>query len=133
MRRTRLEWPTWIGVVAKNLEVQRRFYREILGFQETEAGDGWVQFDVSGHMFEVIQLTDDEEYNAARYQVGFTVDDIEAARAELIAACVEPLTEVEGGPESRNRWCYFRDPEGRVFEVTQWTHPRYGTVPTDAR
>ena len=124
MQRTRVEWPTWIGVVAENLERQRRFYRDTIGFKETGAGDGWVHFDVNGHLFEVIQRTDDPVYDAARYQVGFTVDDIEAARADLIAAGVKPLSEVEGGPESPNRWCYFSDPEGMVFEITQWTHPR---------
>ena len=120
MPQIQLQWPTWIGVVAESLETQRRFYRDTLGLREMEAGAGWVQFDIDGHMFEVIQRTNDPAYDAARYQVGFTVDDIEAARGQLIAAGVRPLTEIEGGSETRNRWCYFHDPEGRVFEITQW-------------
>jgi len=125
--RTRLEWPTWIGVVADNLEVQRRFYRDTLGFTEAGAGAGWVHFDVNGRLLEVIQRTRDPEYDAPRYQVGFTVDDIQTARAELVAAGVEPLTDIEGGPESPNRWCYFRDPEGNLFEITEWTEPAPST------
>lgn len=120
MAQIQLQWPTWIGVVAENLEPQRRFYRDTLGLRETEAGAGWVQFDMNGRLFEVIQRTKDRQYDAARYQVGFTVENIEAARAELIAAGVRPLTEIEGGPETRNRWCYFHDPEERVFEITEW-------------
>ena len=43
---TELRWPTWIGVIVKDLEAQRLFYRETLGFREIESGDGWVQFDI---------------------------------------------------------------------------------------
>ena len=117
-----LGWPTWIGVVASDLEAQRRFYRETLGLRETGAGPGWVQFDMGGKMFEVIQRDATAQYGAPRYQVGFTVEDIESARAELIRRGVEPLTEIEPTEpgETANRWCYFRDPEGNVFEITQW-------------
>jgi len=57
--KTRLGWPTWIGVVAEDLEAQRRFYREVLGLEETAHGEGWVQFGVGGRMFEVIARTGD--------------------------------------------------------------------------
>ena len=118
--KTRLGWPTWIGVVAEDLEAQRRFYREVLGLEETAHGEGWVQFGVGGRLFEVIGRTGDPQYASRRYQVGFTVEDIHATRDELTQAGVEALTEVEGGPDSANQWCYFRDPEGNVFEITEW-------------
>jgi extradiol dioxygenase family protein len=38
-------WPCWVGVVADDLDVQRRFYRDVLGLAELAAGPGWVQFD----------------------------------------------------------------------------------------
>jgi catechol-2,3-dioxygenase len=44
----------------------------------------------------------------------------EQARAGLIRASVEPLTEIEG---EDSRWAYFRDPEGNGFEITQRTSP----------
>ena len=28
-------------------------------------------------------------------------------------------SEVEGGADSSGRWCYFRDPEGNVFELKE--------------
>ena len=37
-----LKWPNWIGVVAEDLEAQRRFYRDVLGLRELDAGDGLV-------------------------------------------------------------------------------------------
>jgi len=49
--------------------------------------------------------------------VGFAVDDIERASAELIRRGVEPITDIIEGEGSS--WAYFRDPEGNVFEITQ--------------
>jgi catechol 2,3-dioxygenase-like lactoylglutathione lyase family enzyme len=116
----KLGWPTWIGVVAEDLNAQRRFYRDTLGLTETGAGDGWVHFELEGGLFEIVQRTSDVQYSAPRYQVGFTVADIELTAAELREAGVRQLTEIEGGAESPNRWCYFQDNEGNVFEITQW-------------
>ena len=116
----RLGWPTWLGVVADDLEAQTAFYRDVLGIRQGESGEGWVQFDLDGHLFEVIARSSLPQYDTRRYQVGFTVDDIEATRAELIAAGVAPISEIEGDDDTDNLWAYFRDPEGNVFEITQW-------------
>jgi predicted enzyme related to lactoylglutathione lyase len=116
---TRLGWPTWVGVVVDDFEAERRFYRDTLGFRETEASEGWAQFDVGGNMFELMPRGAGAPYEARGYQVSFAVEDIEAARAQLVEAGVTPLSEVEGGPETPDRWCSFRDPEGNVFGITQ--------------
>jgi len=123
MTRNLLGWPTWIGVVVENLEAQRRFYRDTLGLPETESGPGWVHFDLGGNLFELVQREEALQYDTTRYQVGFTVTDIEAARRELLRLGVEPLTDIEPnqGADSGNRWSYFRDPEGNVFEITEWS------------
>ncbi len=41
--------------MADDLEAQRRFYCDVLGLRETEAGTDWVQGDPDGHPFEVIR------------------------------------------------------------------------------
>ena len=73
-----VRWPAWIGVVADDLEGQRRFYREVMGFHEDEVGDGWVQFDMGdGRLFELLARDPSvAQYAERRYQVGFTVADI---------------------------------------------------------
>src|SRR5207247_2452341 len=116
-----LKWPNWLGVVVDDLEVQRRFYRDCLGFTEIGAGDGWVHFDMGfPNIFELLQRTPDEpEYDRVRFQPGFAVEDIEAARAALIERGVEAISEIDGGPESNGYWCYFRDAEGNVFEISE--------------
>jgi catechol 2,3-dioxygenase-like lactoylglutathione lyase family enzyme len=117
-----LRWPTWIGVVVNDLESQRRFYRDTLGFRETGGSEGWVHFEIpGGGLFELIQRDQPPQYDSPRYQVGFTVEDIRAAREGLVARGIEPLSGIEGEESgSSNMWCYFRDPEGNVFEITQW-------------
>jgi catechol-2,3-dioxygenase len=115
-------WPRWLGVVAEDLQAQRRFYRDVMGLREIEAEDDYVQFDMGdGRLFELLARDPaTPEYAERRYQVGFEVDDIEAARARLVGAGLEQISEVGGGPGSVNSWVYFRDPEGNVFEITQW-------------
>lgn len=116
-------WPTWIGVVVDDLEEQRRFYLDKLGFRETGSSKDWVQLEVpGGGLFELIRRDRSPQYDARRFQVGFTVEDIHAAREELVRRGVEPISAIEGGEEagSSNMWCYFRDAEGNVFETTQW-------------
>jgi len=115
-------WPTWIGVVVDDLEKQRRFYRDALGFRETGSSERWVHMEFpNGGLFELIQRDPSPQYEAKRYQVGFTVEDLQATREELIRRGVEPISEIEGQESgSSNLWCYFRDAEDNVFEITQW-------------
>ena len=118
-----LGWPTWIGVVVDDLPAARRFYEDAFGLEDSGRGAGWVHFEFGDNLFELIQRDGSPQYGKRRYQVGFTVDDIEAARDRLLSVGAEQISEIEGGSETRNRWCYFRDPEGNVFEVTQWVRP----------
>jgi catechol 2,3-dioxygenase-like lactoylglutathione lyase family enzyme len=115
----KLGWPVWIGVVTDDLESQRRFYRDVLGLRELEAGEDWVQFDIDGRMVELLARSDLPQYDGRRVQVGFEVDDIQQAVRELVERGVERISDIEGGPDSGQYWCYFRDPEGNVFELAQ--------------
>jgi predicted enzyme related to lactoylglutathione lyase len=114
-----LGFPTWVGVVCEDLESQRRFYEDVLGFQAVREGDGFVEYDLApGTEFELIERSTEPEYDGARYQVGFAVDDIDATRRELIARGVTPISEIHGTP-GLGRWAYFKDPEGNVFELKE--------------
>jgi catechol 2,3-dioxygenase-like lactoylglutathione lyase family enzyme len=120
-----LRWPVWIGVVSDDLEGQRRFYREVLGFTELDVGVDWVQFDLGGG--KTLELLGRDltrlQYAGRGFAVGFEVDDIQAAVEELQRRGVERVSDVEGGPESTQYWCYFRDGEGNLFEIAQKTGP----------
>lgn len=38
-----LGWPCWVGVVAEDLDVQDRFYRDVRGLAQLAAGAAWGQ------------------------------------------------------------------------------------------
>jgi catechol 2,3-dioxygenase-like lactoylglutathione lyase family enzyme len=115
-----LRWPNWIGVVAEDFEAQRRFYRDVLGLAELDRGDGWVQFYMGfPNLFELLRRSDDPQHDRPRFQVGFAVQDIYDARRHLVDRGVEAISKIDGGPDSGGYWCYFRDPEGNVFEISQ--------------
>ena len=83
--------------MADDLQGQRRFYRDTLGLRESGSSEGWVHFQLpGGGLSELIQRDGSPQYDRPRYQVGFTVDDIEAAREELTRRGVEPISEIEG-------------------------------------
>jgi catechol 2,3-dioxygenase-like lactoylglutathione lyase family enzyme len=121
MGELKLGWPVWIGVVTEDLEAQRRFYGDVLGLPESDAGEDWVQFDMgSGHIFELLARDPNVPQYATRGTVvGFAVDDIQTSAAELAARGLEQVSDIEGGPDSRQYWCYFRDGEGTLFEIAQ--------------
>jgi predicted enzyme related to lactoylglutathione lyase len=131
-----LRWPNWIGVVAEDFEAQRRFYGDVLGLRELDAGEDWVQFDMGfPNLFELLHRSDDPQYDRPRFQVGFAVDDIHEARRRLVERGVEAISEIDGGLDSGGYWCYFRDPEGNVFEISQRLGDRWpndSSNPVDA-
>jgi len=115
-----LGWPAWVGVVAEHLEKQRAFYRDVLGLEEVREREGYVWFRLGEGTLEIAERTSDSpERDRAGCAIGYRVQDVEAARAELIARGAGPLTEIQGGPKAGARWCYFRDAEGNAFQITQ--------------
>ena len=116
--RLRLGWPVWIGIVCEDLQTQRRFYRDVLGLSELKAGDNWVWFDFDGKLLELLAKSPLPQYDRP-VSFAFDVDDIRSARENLIARGVEPVTDIEGGPEALQYWTYFRDAEGNLFELVQ--------------
>jgi len=116
---SKLGWPTWIGVVADDLQGQVAFSRDVLGFRLVDIGADWAEFDVDGNELEIIARSALPQYESRRTQVGFEVDDIATARADLEAAGVEAISEIDGDEGVGGRWAYFRDPEGNVFEIKE--------------
>ena len=114
-----LKWPAWIGVVCDDLEAQRKFYRDTLGLIEVRSEEGFVWFELENKLFELLAKSDKPQYDRRRVSFAFEVDDIHATRADLLSRGVEPVTDIEGGPDARQYWAYFKDAEGNLFEVVQ--------------
>jgi catechol 2,3-dioxygenase-like lactoylglutathione lyase family enzyme len=112
-----LGWPTWIGVVVEDLEEQGRFWAGLLGVEADHSGEDFISFKLQdGRWFELIERSDDPEYDELRFQVGFAVDDIAAVYDDLLARGIEAITPIYGETEP---WAYFRDLEGHVFAIKQ--------------
>lgn len=118
-------WANWIGVVCEDLERQRSFYRDLLGFTVLVERDDWMWFDAGWpNLLELLSVDPSQpQYDRPRFQTGFTVGDIRTAREELLRRGVEPVSDIDGGPEAAGYWCYFRDPEGHLFEISQRLGP----------
>jgi hypothetical protein len=50
------------------------------------------------------------------------VDDIDAARRELLECGVTSVSDIDG-ERGLGRWAYFKDPEGNVFEIKEEGRP----------
>ncbi len=114
-----LRWPVWIGIVCDDLASQRQFYRDVLGLKELKSGKDFVWFDFDGNLLELLAKSPLPQYDRRRVSFAFEVDDIRSMRAELINRGVEAVTEIEGGPQSRQYWAYFKDAEGNLFELVE--------------
>lgn len=112
-----LQWPTWVGLVVKDLEAQRRYYRDVVGMKERRVGKEYVILDVGSNMFELIAQSSGPPYEHKGFHIGFAVAKIEEARAELISRGLEPVGEIQS--DAGNFWCYFKDPEGNLYQITE--------------
>jgi predicted enzyme related to lactoylglutathione lyase len=55
--------------------------------------------------------------------IAFEVDDVAAARAQVLAAGGQPVGEVitsQTSAGTRVTWCYVTDPEGNIIELQAW-------------
>ena len=117
---------TWVGIATEDFEGTLHFFTEKLGLplEWREDDTHFAGFRLpSGQLFEVFGprwADTQEEYNGVHPSttpiLGFEVEDVEAAREELIERGVEFLTEAlefEEGVSSAK----FRGPDGDVYEL----------------
>jgi catechol 2,3-dioxygenase-like lactoylglutathione lyase family enzyme len=115
----------WLGVCAADWEASTAFYRDVLGLSvrgegvQSSPSDAGARFmelaAANGDFVEVFGdgLADRELFGSP--MIGFLVDDVVAARAEMErkgAAFIGPV-----GRGGRWEWSYFRTPEGHVHQL----------------
>jgi catechol-2,3-dioxygenase len=116
-QRVTLNWPTWVGLVVDDLETQRRYYRDIVGLKERRVDEGYVLFEVGLNMFELLAKSSSPQFAHRGFQIAFAVVNMAAVRAELISRGIEPVGDIESF--NGMYWCYFKDPEGNLYEITE--------------
>jgi predicted enzyme related to lactoylglutathione lyase len=110
----------WIGVKVEDRGAASRFFEETLGIEKVRESDsrGATTFQLpDGSVIELFGPNSPEhDLHNAVVVAGIEVDDVESFRREMSARGVEFVTEIEGGPK-HGQWCYFRGPEGCLFQV----------------
>ena len=116
-------WVQWIGIVTNDLDAQRQFYAEVLGFKELAAFDDFVYFDMGWPRILELKRQSAVPEEGTGYQAGYMVGDIHFARNQLMERGASPIGEIEGGQEFGGFWCRFQDPDGNIFQVQQRLGP----------
>ena len=120
---------SWAGIHTEDFEAAIRFFTEKLGLLLTYHAEDtdFAHFRLpSGQLFEVFG-PNSEDYAATREEyagvhpascpiVGFEVEDVEAAREELVERGVEFIHEVRWSEEG-DSWATFRGPDGQLLQV----------------
>lgn len=113
-------------ITTKDRKVAEAFYGETLGLKRLPGDDFAALFDMAGVQ---LRLTEVPTYEAAAWpQLGWQVDDMEAAVADLTGKGVtmniyEGLGQDERGiwtaPDGACKVAFFNDPDGNGLSLTQ--------------
>ena len=109
----------WAGVRTERFAEMRALLTRIVGDPRVDE-DGFAVWRLpNGDAVELFGADDPEHRHFSTGPVvGFQVDDVDAARAELEAAGVEFLAPTGRAPDG-GAWAHFRAPDGNVWEVTR--------------
>jgi catechol 2,3-dioxygenase-like lactoylglutathione lyase family enzyme len=110
----------WVGTRTGNPEPTVAFFREVLELPlELDSPGFWMLKLPDGGKVEIFGPDNPvNRHFTTGPVVGFRVDDVHAAVAELRSAGVEILLESEVD-DSGNAWVHFRAPDDNVYELTQ--------------
>ena len=106
-----------VYVVTPDLERARRFYEQALDIKGGAQSGNWVPFSLGGATFALHAAAPNDD--ASRYSVSFTVDDIEATVKRFEGAGAKLLSGI--ADETFGRMATLEDPDGRTFEVVQYS------------
>jgi catechol 2,3-dioxygenase-like lactoylglutathione lyase family enzyme len=119
---------SWAGVRTQNFAATVRYFVESMGLPLTLRDDeGEVAHFrcASGDLFEIFGPNNPYARHHACPVFAFQVADIGAARREMERKGVEFVTDIDtwGGDDA---WCYFRGPDGYLYEILQKGPPKAG-------
>lgn len=109
----RVEGLVFAGVGTADPDAAARFFSDVLGVEVEAAEDVRRLVFANGSSLALVPQGYVEPPSDTN--LGFLVDDVEAATAELAAKGIEPDGELQSGYGFRYR--HFRAPDGRRFEL----------------
>ena len=107
----------WLGTRTAQFEQMLTFCQDVLGLAGELVEPGFAILDMpNGDSFEIFGPGSTYNPFYTHPVVGFLVDDIAAARAELEAARIEFLDPIHI-EEDGNAWTHFRAPDGFIYSL----------------
>lgn len=109
----------YVNIFVSNFDRALEFYRDRLGLavNMTDAEFGYASFNTAGAAF-AIARTDQAELLGRHTGIGWVVEDVDKAHAELVNAGVEFES-----PPARQPWggymAILKDPDGNLFYLDQ--------------
>lgn len=114
----------YLGIKTDKFDELVSFYRDVMQLKEDHFEPGFATFVfLNGQKIEIYGPNDPYGENHASFTtgpvVGFEVDDIESARAEMEAKGIEFIGSIQGTRPNGSRWSHFRGPDGNIYEIKQ--------------
>jgi lactoylglutathione lyase len=120
--------PDYVILIVDDLDRALRFYTEVLGLKLGHRSGDYAQLDTGATrlafytrraMAKTLGMSlEPPAENAAAFEIGFKVADVDAAFGELVARGALPVAE----PTDRfwgQRTAYVRDPDSHLIELAQ--------------
>lgn len=121
--------PFHLAIPVTDLEATRRFYRDVMGFEEGRSSDRWVDFDFYGHQFVIhlvdglvakkVNPVDGHEVPVPHFGVVLEWTSWEMLADKLRSAdvsfIIEPYVRFEG-QKGEQATMFFLDPSGNALE-----------------
>jgi catechol 2,3-dioxygenase-like lactoylglutathione lyase family enzyme len=108
----------WLGTRTSKFEQMLDFYQNVMGLDTFLKEPGFAILDMpNGDRLEIFGSDSPHNPFMTHPVVGFLVDDIVAARAEMEAAGVNFMGPIRTG-EAGYAWSHFLAPDGFVYELT---------------
>lgn len=124
----KLSAPDYVILIVEDLDRSLRFYTEVLGLRLQHRSGDYAQFDTGttrlgfytrGAMAETLGTPiEPPAANTPGFEIGFLVDNVDAAYAELVQRGAGALTPPTTRPWGQ-RTAYLKDPDGHLIELAQ--------------
>lgn len=121
----------YVGVRTPELERMTWFFRDVLGLEAAGEDEAVTFTKMPTHRFDLVEVYASEHRdermipNDVDFAIGFVVDDVEQARAEVLAAGLEcgeivwAAKEFDSPAYGEFAWFFVRAPDGRAFAIEQ--------------
>ena len=129
----RIRRVSFVGVQTERFDAMAGFVRDVLGLSPGHRDDGWAVFRLDSGDRDLVEVYRPGGYDprllpvaATGPTVAFAVDDLLAARSELVAAGIEIVADVVWAAEAFGDphlegfgWLFFRAPDGYIYALQQ--------------